>query len=46
MSKHVFKRIEKALISLQPQGIKGHALKRIMTLTALVKGMIENKVAT
>jgi hypothetical protein len=43
MSKNLFKSIEKALISLQPQGIKGHAIKRIMTLTALVKGMIEKQ---
>jgi hypothetical protein len=43
MSKNLFKSIEKALISLQPQGIKGHALKRIMTLTAMVKGMIDKQ---
>lgn len=43
MSKQLFKKIEKALISLQPQGIKGHALKRITTLTALVKGMIDKQ---
>lgn len=43
MSKQLFKKIEKALISLQPNGIQGHALKRITTLTALVKGMIDKQ---
>lgn len=43
MSKSLFKRIEKALISLQPPGIKGHALTRITTLTAMVKGMIDKQ---
>ena len=43
MSKNLFKKIEKALISLQPQGIQGDALKRITTLTALVKGMIDKQ---
>ena len=43
MSKHLFKRIEKALISLQRQGIQGHALKRFKTLTAMVKGMIDKQ---
>ena len=40
MSKNLFNRIKKALISLQPKGIEGHALKRITRLTALVSGMI------
>ncbi len=43
MSKNLFKKIEKALISLQPKGIKGHALKRVTTLTAMVKGMIDKQ---
>ena len=43
MSKTLFKEIKKALISLQPEGIAGHALKRVTTLTAMVSGMIAKK---
>ena len=43
MSKTLFKKIKKALISLQPEGIQGHALQRVETLTALVSGMIAKK---
>lgn len=43
MSKNLFKQVQKALISLQPKGIKGHALKRVTTLTALVAGMIRSQ---
>lgn len=43
MSKNLFKKIKKALISLQPKDLKGHALQRVTTLTALVSGMIAQK---
>ena len=42
MSKNLFKAVKKALISLQPKGIEGHALKRITRLTALISGMIDS----
>jgi hypothetical protein len=40
MSKNLFKQVQKALISLQPKGIQGHAMKRLTSLTAFVSGMI------
>ena len=43
MSKNLFKQVQKALISLQPKGIQGHALKRITSLTAFVSGMIDTE---
>lgn len=43
ISKNLFKQVQKALISLQPKGIQGHALKRITSLTAFVSGMIETE---
>lgn len=42
MSKNLFKTVKKALISLQPKGIEGHALRRVNRLTALVSGMINS----
>lgn len=41
MSKDLFKQVKKALISLQPKGIQGHALQRVTKLTAFVSGMID-----
>lgn len=43
MSKNLFKQIKKALISLQPKDIQGHALKRVTTLTSLISGMISTQ---
>jgi hypothetical protein len=43
MSKNLFKQVQKALISLQPKGIQGHALKRLISLTAFVSGMIDTE---
>ncbi len=43
MKKNLFNQVKKALISLQPKGIQGHALKRITRLTAFVSGMIDKK---
>jgi Transposase DDE domain len=43
MSKNLFKQVQKALISLQPKDIQGHALKRVITLTAFVSGMIRSQ---
>jgi hypothetical protein len=43
MSKTLFSEVKKALISLQPKGIQGHALQRITNLTAFVSGMIDKQ---
>lgn len=43
MSKNLFKQVKKALISLQPKDLAGHAHQRITTLTSLVSGMINKR---
>ena len=45
MKNTLFTEVKKALISLQPEGIQGHALTRVNTLTALVSGMIDKRSA-
>lgn len=43
MKKHLFSKIEKALLSLHGKGLQGYALTRVKQLTGLVCGMIDKK---
>lgn len=43
MKNKIFTDIKKALIELSPVHVQGHALKRINSLTGLIKGMIDKK---
>ena len=41
MKKNVFTEVKKSLCDLSPLPVQGHALKRIITLSSLISGMIE-----
>lgn len=43
MKKHLFNKVEKALLSLHGKGLQGYALTRVKQLRGLVCGMIDKK---
>jgi len=46
MKKRIYRKILQKLLSLYPNGLKGHALKRVKKLAGLICGMIRKKKCT